>query len=36
HSPASPGAVVLIPFPGSILIDYRILKNYVKITGGTV
>ncbi|ECA2957598.1 YlcG family protein, partial [Salmonella enterica subsp. enterica serovar Enteritidis] len=22
--------------PGSILIDYRILKNYVKITGGTV
>ncbi|CAR37082.1 MULTISPECIES: YlcG family protein [Enterobacteriaceae] len=27
---------MLIPFPGSILIDYRILKNYVKITGGTV
>ncbi|WP_410057432.1 YlcG family protein [Salmonella enterica] len=27
---------MLIPFPGSILIDYRILKNYVKITGGTI
>ncbi|WP_414482906.1 YlcG family protein [Salmonella enterica] len=27
---------MLIPFPASILIDYRILKNYVKITGGTV
>ncbi|WP_439848244.1 YlcG family protein [Salmonella enterica] len=27
---------MLIPFPGSILIDYRILKNYVKIMGGTV
>ena len=26
----------LYHFPGSVLTDYRILKNYIKTTGGAV
>ncbi|MEW9208222.1 YlcG family protein [Citrobacter werkmanii] len=26
----------LYHFPGSVLMDYRILKNYIKTIGGTV